>query len=99
MPTVDLFDQMHRRLEEWVPEGSKVHGPTYPPGSQDFIRWRVDFPDQGVARISFRTTDVQNAQNALWQTIRNRSLLLGRSGSFRVEPGTVMGDPSEWENW
>jgi hypothetical protein len=90
-------DRMHRLLEEWVPEGSKVYGPTFPPNSREFIRWRVDFPDGAMARVSFRATDVENAQDAIWETIRDKSLLRGGSGSFRVEPGTVIGNPWEWE--
>jgi hypothetical protein len=99
METENAVDLMQGRLEEWVPEGSKVYGPTFPPGSKDFIRWRVDFPDASVARVSFRMTDIENAQDALWETIREKSLLRGGSGNFRVEPGIVMGDPIEWEGW
>ena len=90
---------MHRRLEGWVPEGSKIHGPTYrPEESRDFTRWRCDFPDGVVARVSFRSIDLENAQDALWETIQGHSLLQGKSGDFRVEKGgVVLGNPPEWD--
>ena len=63
----------------------------------DFIRWRVDFPDGVVARVSFRTEQLVSAPDALWETIRVHSLLQGGSGNYRVEPGGVVrSDPPEW---
>ncbi len=92
--------ETHRGLEEWVPDGSEVSGPTYGPDGHDFIRWRVDFPDGVVARVSFLTEQLVNARDTLWDTIRVHSLLQGGSGNYRVEPGgVVLPNPPEWKGW
>ena len=93
-------EQMHQELQRWVPEGSEVYSAGYlPTDSREFIGWRVDFPDGVVARVSFRAEHVESALDALWDTIQSHSLLQGKSGNYRVEPGVVIPNPAEWSPW
>ena len=93
-------EQMHLRLKAWVPHGTEVAMPTHSPEWKTFLRWPMTFPGKSVARVSFRTVEVEQAQDRLWAVIRDKQLLTGKSGTFRVEVnGTITPDPPEWDGW
>jgi len=92
---------MHRRLEGWVPEGSKVRRASLdsPDPSRELIGWRIEFPDGVVSRVSFRTIEVEQAQDDLWTVIQGEPYLQGSPGNMRIMRSGVMGSPPEWDGW
>ena len=91
--------KLQRRLEEWVPEGSEVRLAGYRDPSRELIGWRIEFPDGVVSRVSFRTNEVEQAQDDLWTVIQGEPYLQGKPGNMRIMRSAVMGSPAEWDGW
>ena len=93
--------KLHRWLAEWIPEGASLYGPTRGPRRpQETWRWRIDFADGGVCRVSFVLSEVESMHGraGICSSIRKKRLIQGRPDTYRIyaNGGVVPNPRGDW---